>query len=201
MSLLLILSVLVVPVLPGVSSVLGGHGGRRSRDSVWLGLLCAFIADRLVLVPSFDLVRLKGGRRIRCGLWLASSLRRGGSFQSSPSVGFGFRLSVSPAAAESFAGCSCCSGCRCSFSGLHAAWRWFCVVGFCGFTCVGPLRRGQQDSTVVGGEQWPWPVVAVTGETPGSYEVLQTSRLCTFLLFFFSFQGVYVSGDCTVDHI
>ena len=63
-SLLLILSVLVVPVLPGVSSVLGGHGGRRSRDSVWLGLLCAFVADGLVLVPSFDLVRLKGGRRI-----------------------------------------------------------------------------------------------------------------------------------------
>ena len=65
----------------------------------------------------------------------------------------------------------------------------------------GSTSAGQQGSTVVGGEQWPWPVVAVTGETPGSYEVLQTSRLCTFLLFFFSFQGVYVSGDCTVDHI
>jgi len=61
-SLLLILSVLVVAVLPGVSSVLGGHGGRRCRDSVWPDLLFAFVADGLVLVPSFDLVRLKGGR-------------------------------------------------------------------------------------------------------------------------------------------
>ena len=118
--LLLILSVLVVPVLPGVSSVLGGHGGRRSRDSVWLGLLCVFVADGLVLVPSFDLVRLKGGRRIRCGLWLASSLRRGESFQSSPSVGFGFRLSVSPAAAEFLPVFTCCGDGRCAWEAIYS---------------------------------------------------------------------------------
>ena len=82
-----------------VASFVGGAG--FSSGPPLLGGV-AFVADGLVFVPSFDFVRLKGGRRIRCGLWLASSLRRGGSFQSSPSVGVGFRPSGAlPAVADS----------------------------------------------------------------------------------------------------
>ena len=88
-----------------VASFVGGAG--FSSGPPLLGGV-AFVADGLVFVPSFDFVRLKGGRRIRCGLWLASSLRRGGSFQSSPSVGLGFRLSVSPAVAEFLPVFTCC---------------------------------------------------------------------------------------------
>ena len=114
----------------------------------------------------------------------AASLRRDGSSLSSPYVGFGFWLLVLlPAVAESWSDYSCRRGCRCPFTGIDAAW-WIRAVGFCGFSCVGPLRRWQLGKAVVRGERWPWPVVVVTGETPGRRAVLQRSPPCTFLLFF-----------------